>query len=303
MRPHRRSDSAVHVPVLREAVLQYLDLKPGLTLVDATVGAGGHSLDILDQITPGGTLIGIDRDPMMLEMAARRLQLSPGFDPQHHRLFQGSYVTLPDILAELNMQRVDRVLADLGLSSDQLADPERGFGFRTAGPLDLRFDVSQGEPAYQILQSRSADELAAIFREYGEERHSQAIARRIVESRRHSPIHTADDLVRVVESVSSRGRGGTHAATRVFQALRIAVNQELEHVASFVTDILPHVLAPGGRAAIITFHSLEDRIVKNALRSREVWEPVTKKPITATAAERRHNPRSRSAKLRVAVRK
>jgi 16S rRNA (cytosine1402-N4)-methyltransferase len=180
MRPHRRSDSAVHVPVLREAVLQYLDITPGMTVVDATLGAGGHSLDILDHITPGGTLIGIDRDPMMLELAARRLQSSPAFDPQHHRLIQGSYVTLPDILAEHDVQRVDRVLADLGLSSDQLADPQRGFGFQTGGPLDLRFDVSQGEPAWQILQSRTADELAEIFHEFGEERHSRAIARRIV---------------------------------------------------------------------------------------------------------------------------
>jgi 16S rRNA (cytosine1402-N4)-methyltransferase len=304
MRPHRRSDSAVHVPVLREAVLQYLDITPGLTLVDATIGAAGHSLDLIEHITPGGMLIGIDRDPMMLELAARRLQASPAFDSQHVQLFQGSYVTLPDILANHDIPRVDRVLADLGLSSDQLADPQRGFGFQSIGPLDLRFDVSQGEPAWQILQSRTADDLAEIFREFGEERHSHAIARRIVEIRRHSPVRTADELVGVVQSVvSSRGRGGTHPATRIFQALRIATNQELEHVTHFVRDVLPDVLAPGGRAAVITFHSLEDRIIKNAFRSRDQWEPVTKKPVTATAAEKRHNPRSRSAKLRVAVRK
>jgi 16S rRNA (cytosine1402-N4)-methyltransferase len=304
MRPHRRTDSTVHIPVLREAVLQHLDITPGLTLVDATLGAGGHSLDLLEHITPGGTLIGIDRDPMMLKLAARRLQSSPVFDPQHHHLCQGSYVTLPDILAERNIPRVDRALADLGLSSDQLADPQRGFGFQAGGPLDLRFDVSQGEPAHQILQTRSADELAEIFREFGEERHGQTIADRIVKIRKHSPVRTADELARIVESlVPSRGRRGTHPATRVFQALRIAANHELEHVATFVNEVLPEVLASGGRAAVITFHSLEDRIVKNAFRSRDIWESVTKKPVTATAAEKRHNPRSRSAKLRVAVRK
>src|SRR5690606_13083962 len=149
------------------------------------------------------------------------------------------------------------ILADLGLSSDQLADRGRGFGFQSGGPLDLRFDISEGKPAAEILRTRSAEELADIFRNFGDEKHARAIARRIVEVRRHSPVETADDLVQVVQSaMPARGRSGTHPATRVFQALRIAANRELEHVSDFVDNVLPQVLAPGGRAAIITFHSL-----------------------------------------------
>ena len=304
MRPSRRTHAAVHIPVLRAEILHYLELSAGLCVVDATVGAGGHSVDILEQISPGGTLIGIDRDPMMLGLAATRLQSSPAYDVRHVHLVQGSYVSLPDILARRDLTSVDRVLADLGLSSDQLADTGRGFSFESDGPLDLRFDVSAGEPAHEILRTRSADQLAAIFRDFGEERHSDRLARQIVTARKHSPIRTARELAAVVASVIPRREsGGSHPATRIFQALRIAANQELEHVTRFVGEVLPDVVRPGGRAAVITFHSLEDRIIKNAFRDASVWQQVTKKPVEATAAEKRHNPRSRSAKLRVAVRK
>lgn len=303
MRPPRRTPVAVHIPVLRAEVLKHLELSAGLCVADATLGAGGHSHDILERISPGGTLIGVDRDPMMLALATTRLETSPHYDPLHVQLCQGSYVDLPDILAQRDPPYVDRVLADLGLSSDQLADRERGFSFESDGPLDLRFDVSTGEPACDILHTRSADDLATLFRNFGEERKADLIAKQIVKIRKHSPIHTAKDLAAAVEAVVPRRGRGSHPATRVFQALRIAANHELEHVARLVNDVLPTVLSTGGRAALITFHSLEDRLVKNAFRDATLWEQVTKKPVEATAAEKRHNPRSRSAKLRVAVRK
>lgn len=299
MRPPRRDPFPIHQPVLPHEVHDLLDLLPGLKVVDATVGAGGHSRDILERIQPGGLLIGIDRDPMMLELASRTL----GLPHPNVVLHQSSYVELPNILAEHEIDGVDRILADLGLSSDQLADTSRGFSFEADGPLDLRFDTSTGSPASELLASRSAEDLSHLFDEYGEEPFSRQIATHIVNSRRQTPIQTSRDLAAVVESaIPGRARTSRHPATRVFQALRIAVNEELQHVADFVDRVLPNALVPGGRAAIITFHSLEDRLVKRAFRNREIWQPVTSKPATASSVERRQNPRSRSAKLRVAVR-
>ncbi|MCA9108344.1 MAG: 16S rRNA (cytosine(1402)-N(4))-methyltransferase RsmH [Planctomycetaceae bacterium] len=299
MRPPRRDPFPIHQPVLPHEVHDLLDLRPGLKVVDATVGAGGHSRDILERIQPGGLLIGIDRDPMMLELASRTL----GLPHPNVVLHQSSYVELPNILAEHEINGVDRILADLGLSSDQLADTSRGFSFEADGPLDLRFDTSTGSPASELLASRSAEDLSHLFDEYGEEPFSRQIATHIVNSRRQTPIQTSRDLAAVVESaIPGRARTSRHPATRVFQALRIAVNEELQHVADFVDRVLPNALVPGGRAAIITFHSLEDRLVKRAFRNREIWQPVTSKPATASSVERRQNPRSRSAKLRVAVR-
>ena len=299
MRPPRRDPFPTHQPVLPHEVLDLLDLRPGLKVVDATVGAGGHSRDILERLQPGGLLIGIDRDPMMLELASRTL----GLPHPNVVLHQSSYVELPNILAEHEIDGVDRILADLGLSSDQLADTSRGFSFEADGPLDLRFDTSTGSPASELLANRSAEDLSHIFDEYGEEPFSRQIATDIVNSRRQTPIQTSRDLAAVVESaIPGRARTSRHPATRVFQALRIAVNEELQHVADFVDRVLPNALVPGGRAAIITFHSLEDRVVKRAFRNREIWQPVTSKPVTASSVERRQNPRSRSAKLRVAVR-
>ena len=299
MRPPRRDPFPIHQPVLPHEVHDLLDLRPGLKVVDATVGAGGHSRDILERIQPGGLLIGIDRDPMMLELASRTL----GLPHPNVVLHQSSYVELPNILAEHEINGVDRILADLGLSSDQLADTSRGFSFEADGPLDLRFDTSTGSPASELLASRSAEDLSHLFDEYGEEPFSRQIATHIVNSRRQTPVQTSRDLAAVVESaIPGRARTSRHPATRVFQALRIAVNEELQHVADFVDRVLPNALVPGGRAAIITFHSLEDRLVKRAFRNREIWQPVTSKPATASSVERRQNPRSRSAKLRVAVR-
>jgi len=288
---------AVHIPVLLKETLAALELRPGMTVVDGTVGAGGHSKRILDAIRPGGTLIGLDRDPMMIGLAAANLGDSPDVV-----LRQSSYAELDDVLDELALPAVDRVLVDLGLSSDQLADRERGFGFKAGGPLDLRFDIRRGQPASQLLQAASVEQLTDIFREYGEDPNAHRIAHAIVQQRSRQPIERAEQLAELVERASP-GRRETHPATRVFQALRIAVNEELEQLKRLLSDVSPRRIQSGGRLVVISFHSLEDRFVKEAFRETERWDPLTKKPVTATPTEERLNPRSRSAKLRAAVRR
>lgn len=283
--------------MLRE-VLQQLELRPGLTVVDGTVGAGGHSSRIAEQIAPDGILIGLDRDSTMLDFAADRIP-----DGNRH-LRQASYSELSSVLQELEINSVDRILLDLGLSSDQLADRDRGFGYATDAPLDMRFDTRSGEPVSSMLARMDAAELEDIFTHYGEERFSAQIAQAIVARRSRQPVRTTTDLRSVVESaIPARFRRDSRRdpATRVFQALRIAVNRELQHLDEALRGPLHDALAPGGRLAIITFHSLEDRLVKDAFRDKSRWTTVTRKPITPTPAEVRVNPRSRSAKLRMAV--
>jgi 16S rRNA (cytosine1402-N4)-methyltransferase len=288
------SPGAVHVPVLLNEVMEYLDLKPGLVVVDGTVGAGGHAREIVKRIAPGGRLIGLDRDPMMLSHAGTAL---PSRDVE---LVHASYAELDDVLSERGMASVDRVLVDLGLSSDQLADAARGFSFDSDAGLDMRFDTSRGESAQELVNHAETEELARILYEYGEERHSRRIARRIVERR---PLRTAAQLSDAVCSALPKGRGWSriHPATRVFQALRIAVNGELDHLKALLAEQLPRCLAAGGRAVVISFHSLEDRLVKQAFRDRAHWENLTRKPVTAGEDEQQANPRARSAKLRAAV--
>jgi 16S rRNA (cytosine1402-N4)-methyltransferase len=291
--------SPIHRPVLVREVIQFLDLKPGLVVVDGTVGAGGHSRLLLEQLGPSGQIIGLDRDPLMLARAA--LSLS---DPRCI-LKQASYVQLPEILDQLGIERVDRILLDLGLSSDQLADHTRGFSFQAAGALDMRFDTSQGEPASRLLAELGEEDLADLFFHYGEEPAGRAIARAIVSRRALAPVETAHDLVEAIAGAlpaGGRHRGDTHPATRVFQALRIAVNQELEQLQAALTTAIPQRLNAHGRAVIISFHSLEDRLVKDAFRDHELWQNLTPKPVTARSAEQRMNPRCRTAKLRAAVR-
>ncbi|HUG94365.1 MAG TPA: 16S rRNA (cytosine(1402)-N(4))-methyltransferase RsmH [Planctomycetaceae bacterium] len=291
---------SVHKPVLLREVLELLDLRPGLTVVDGTVGGGGHSRHILEHIGPAGMLVGLDRDQSMLARAAVVLSAP------NCRLRQASYAELPQVLEDLGIGQVDRVLLDLGLSSDQLADAARGFGFQAAGPLDMRFDESQGTPAWQLLEQLDAAALEEIFHRYGEERFAGRIAARIVERRRLEPVRTAPDLAAVVEAAvpaKFRREARKHPATRIFQALRIAVNRELEHLETAVGATLPGCLAPGGRLVVITFHSLEDRIVKHAFRDKHRWQEQTSKPVIPRATEQRINPRARSAKLRAAVRR
>jgi len=293
------ADRTVHVPVMLREVLKALELQPGMTVVDGTVGAGGHSSRILEQIGPTGILVGLDRDPSMLERARAKLT-----GPNCH-LIHASYAELEDVLQQLGLPPVDRILLDLGLSSDQLADEERGFGFRASGPLDLRFDTSQGEPAWQWLEKVSEAELADVLHEYGEEPFARRIARSIVEQRRTHPIRTAAELTAAVDAALPRSvqqSARKQPATRVFQALRIVVNRELDQLDKALDHVLYNSLKPGGRAVLISFHSLEDRRVKQAFRDSQRWQVLTPKPVTATAAEQRANPRCRSAKLRAAER-
>lgn len=287
---------SVHVPVLLRETLQALQLSPGLVVVDGTVGAAGHSREILRRIGPESTLIGLDRDAMMLQIAARHLS------GPHVHLVQASYAELPRVLADRQIPAVDRILLDLGYSSDQLADRSRGFSFDADGPLDLRFDIRQGESAADLLARIDETELADIIHRYGEDPQSRRIARRIVEWRAHQPLRTGRDLAEAVAGSPHRSAGGgsRHPATRVFQALRIAVNHELEQLETALHNVLHDCLNPAGIVAIISFHSLEDRLVKQAFRESTLWQLLSPKPVVPSPAEQRLNPRARSAKLRVA---
>jgi 16S rRNA (cytosine1402-N4)-methyltransferase len=289
--------AARHVPVLSREVLALLGPASGEIWVDATVGAGGHSRLIAERLAPNGRLIGLDQDPTMLELARPRLEGLPV------TLLHANFDQLESALQRVGVHQVDGVLADLGVSSDQLDAPERGLSFQRDGPLDMRLDPTQGEPASVLLKRLSERELAEIFWKYGEERHSRRIARRIVETRREAPIETTAQLAKLVRRCVPREKGNRiDPATRAFQGLRIAVNDELGSLERLLNQ-LPKAVRPCGRVGIISFHSLEDRLVKHASRDRGVWEGLTKKPVQAGDDEVRDNPRARSAKLRVAKRR
>jgi 16S rRNA (cytosine1402-N4)-methyltransferase len=283
-----------HLAVLPVEVLRLLDPRPGEVWVDCTVGAGGHARLFVERLGPVGRLIGLDQDPAMLELARARLIDRPV------ELVHANFDQLPEVLANRKIEAVDGVLADLGFASDQVEQPERGLSFRSQGPLDMRLDPTTGVTAAELVNTMSEATLADLFHEYGEERQSRRVARRIVERRKEKPFATTSDLADLVRSCV-RKSGGIDPATRVFQALRIAVNDELGALDRLLAA-LPRVVKPGGRAGIISFHSLEDRRVKHAFRDRAVWEPLTKKPVEAGEEEIAQNPRARSAKLRVARR-
>ncbi len=296
----------MHRPVLLDEVIGWLKPQSGAVLVDGTVGAGGHAAALARQVGPTGQVIGLDRDPAMLSLAKEATAGLPV------TLVHAPYSAIGEVLEGLNISLVQGLLLDLGLSSDQLAWGHRGFSFASEGPLDMRFDPDgnkgsssalSGPTAADLLSTLSADDLAQVFFEYGEERFSRRIARRIVETRRKAPIETTQQLADLVrQSVPGRFRHGPiNPATRVFQALRIKVNDELSHLDATLRE-LPKILAPGGRAAIISFHSLEDRRVKWAFRNDPELIVLTKKPVTSTAHELAVNPRAQSAKLRVAER-
>jgi 16S rRNA (cytosine1402-N4)-methyltransferase len=287
-----------HRAVLPTEVLTHLAPKPGEIIVDATVGAGGHARLIAEGVRPGGRVIGLDQDAAMLALAR------PQFDGLPVTLVASNFERLPKVLDELNVPAVDGVLADLGICSDQLDAADRGFSFQQSGPLDMRMDVAHGEPASSLLRRLNERDLANLIFEFGEERFSRRIARRIVEARQRQPLETTEELAELVRRCIPRPKGkrqGIDPATRTFQALRIAVNDELEALERLLAS-LPGCLKPGGRAVIISFHSLEDRRVKHTFRNKDVWEVLTPKPIQAGDEEVAGNPRARSAKLRAARR-
>jgi 16S rRNA (cytosine1402-N4)-methyltransferase len=286
----------VHVPVMLDEVVQWLEPRAGMVLVDGTLGGGGHTRALAERVGPEGLVIALDRDPAAVEAAKINLAGLP-VRPLH-----GNYCDLPEVLAEQHVTAIDGVVLDLGLSSDQLADPERGFSFSSDGPLDLRFDPTRGEPASRLVNRLSAQHLADLIYTFGEERYSRRIAAAIVERREQHPIESAADLAQVVRRAVPGPRQRIDPATRTFQALRIAVNDELKSLNIGLRRI-PDCLKPGARMVVISFHSLEDRPVKEAFREDPRLEVLTKKPITAGPEELARNSRSRSAKLRVAAKR
>jgi len=287
-----------HQPVMVDAVLEHLQPRAGAVIVDGTAGTGGHSLAILPRLLPDGRLIALDRDPASVQAAAARLN---EFDPLV-TLIHENYRRLPGVLARLGLDTVDGVLLDLGMSSVQVDRPERGFSFSKDGPLDMRMDPTDETTAETLLNSLSAEELAELIGRLGEDRFAGRIARRITQERRRARITTTTQLARLIAAAVPGGtrRGRLHPATRTFQAIRIAVNDELGALEELLGH-LKRLLAPGGRAVIITFHSLEDRLVKHAFlegKREGCWSVVTPKPVRPTAQEVAENPRARSAKLR-----
>lgn len=291
-----------HEPVLLAEVLEALNPQPGQTVVDVTVGAGGHAWAIGQCLAGRGRLIGLDRDAQMLSLAQRRLEPLGDMVTLVHSPFS----RLGQVLSELGIGAVDAVLADLGVASDQLDAAERGFSFQQSGPLDMRMDGRQRLRAWEIVNRWDAARLEEVLRTFGQERFGRRIARRIVETRKRQPIETTEQLARVVVSAvgrGSKGRRRIHPATRTFQAIRIAVNDELAELERLLGQ-LPDVVRPGGVAAVISFHSLEDRLVKQAFtKSPQTWTPLWKGPRVASREEVCRNPRARSAKLRSARRR
>lgn len=304
-----------HIPVLVDEVVRLLNPQPGQTLVDGTVGGGGHALRLGERLQPGGTLIAIDQDPEALEAARVRLQ--------HLSLtimcVSGNFRKMPELLDAQGVSEVDGILLDLGVSSHQLEAGARGFSFRVDAPLDMRMNPTIGRTAARLLAESDEREIARILWEYGEERWAARIAKRIVERRAREPVATTKQLADLVSAtIPKRAQPrDIHPATRTFQALRIAVNDELSALEEALAGGVPR-LKPGGRFAVIAYHSLEDRIVKQTFArlsgrcqcpsglpvcrcgARRTVEIITRKPVTPTEAEVRQNPRARSAKLRVA---
>jgi 16S rRNA (cytosine1402-N4)-methyltransferase len=287
-----------HVTVMRDEVIAAIAPRAGGVYADCTLGGGGHAEALLEQSGPSGRLLGIDRDETALRAAGERLARFG----DRVTFVHGELAELPALMATHGFGRLDGVIADIGVSSPQLDDPARGFALKTEGPLDMRMDRSRGETALELIARLSDTGLADVLYELGEERKSRPIARSILRALEAGELETTTDLLKAVHRVTGPRRGrSVDPATRTFQALRIAVNRELEQLTAWVLA-LPEVLADGGVAAVLTFHSLEDRIVKHAFRDAPLLEPLFKKPQTAGEAELAENPRARSAKLRAARR-
>ena len=286
-----------HTPVLVAEVLECLRPVSGGVYADVTLGGGGHALAILERSAPDGRLVGTDRDPYALEAAGEALR------------DYGDRVTLrkacmrdfSDVLSSLGIEQVDGLVADLGVSSAQLGQPIRGFSLAKDGPIDMRMDPTEGETALELIGRTDAEELANVIYRYGEEGRSRRIARSLRRAYEEGELETTADLRRAVHRATGARRGRIDPATKTFQALRIAVNEELSELESLLEQ-LPTVLRAGGVAAVISFHSLEDRMVKHSFRDSEHLTPLTKRPVIPADEERQQNPRSRSAKLRAARR-
>lgn len=306
-------DASYHIPIMLEQVVNLLEPERGGVFVDGTLGGGGHARALLERLPAGSRLFGIDRDTDALSAAGRKLtQFGDSFTPIH-----GNFFHMRELLKAYGVLRIDGALLDLGVSSYQLDTPERGFSYHDDAPLDMRMDLSSQFNAYDVINGYEERELAAIIRDYGEERFAGRIARAVARERNKRPIQSTCELAQIIKAAipAANRREGPHPARRTFQAVRIEVNGELKGLGEAVTDAA-RLLSPGGVLAVITFHSLEDRIVKQAFRTMEnpcICSPkapvcvcgrksearvLTKKPLTATERELRDNPRSRSAKLR-----
>ncbi|MBM4305416.1 MAG: 16S rRNA (cytosine(1402)-N(4))-methyltransferase RsmH [Deltaproteobacteria bacterium] len=291
-----------HIPVMVEEVMDLLRCEPGRTYVDGTLGGGGHGEEILKRTGPDGFLIGMDWDKEAIDEASKRLKPYGN----RTRIFRENFIHLPEILKTMKIETVDGILLDLGLSSIQLERGERGFSFRGEGPLDMRMDERKDHTAADLLNALSPEELERILFEYGEERWAKRIAKAIVSEREQEPIQTTESLRRIIyRTIPKRFQSRRiDPATRTFQAIRIKVNEELENLKR-VLESGWKVLSKGGRICIISFHSLEDRIVKEGFRRLEregMMQIATKKPFVPSEEEQEKNPRSRSAKLRCAER-
>ncbi len=285
-----------HEPVLLAEVLAFLEVGPGGLYMDGTVGLGGHSEAILRASSPDGFLYGFEWDAASLARARERLAAFEG----RFRLYHLNFAEAPEVLKKEGV-RLDGIVLDLGLSSYLLEGSGRGFSFLKDEPLDMRMDARQKRTARDLVNRLSYPELVKLLRDYGEEKRAERIARAIVEARKRKPIETSGELAEIVARAVRKRKRKEHPATLTFQALRIAVNQELENLARFLSEA-PEILKPGGRLAVISFHSLEDRLVKRAFKADPRWRVLTKKPIRPSPEEVRRNPRSRSARLRVAER-
>src|ERR1700722_672394 len=290
-----------HVPVLLDDVLNILSPQPGQVIVDCTLGLGGHSAALLARVAPTRGIVGIDFDSANIALARTTLEQTGG----NFNLVHSNFAALPTVLEQLGLQQVDAVLADLGVASPQIDDPTRGFSYRQPGPLDMRMDASRGKPASDWVNRMDERDLATAFLEFGDETDAPKIARLIVQRRKIKPITTTQELMAIVcearDFTIERGAGAKlHPAARTFQALRILVNREMANLERLLS-VLPDVLKPGGTAAIISFHSGEDRRVKAAFRAglaAGFYAAVSPDPIIADEAEQKLIPRSRSAKLR-----
>ena len=297
-------EEKLHIPVMLPEVLEYLKLAPGQTIVDATLGTGGHSLEILKRITPGGRLIGIDRDEDSLAICRQRLSQFQG----SFELVHANFVDLDQVLQKLGVEKIDGIIFDLGISSYQLKDAQRGFSFQEEGPLDMRLDRTSYISAYDLVNNLNENEISHLLWTFGQERWHNRIAHLLIEERRNEPIATTKQLANLVmRAIPHRYRKSyyrIHPATRTFQAVRIAVNRELEILENAIRKAVA-ILGKQARICVISFHSLEDRAIKHtfrALKADGLIDIITAKPLVPGSAELEVNPSCRSSKFRVAER-